>query len=552
MKPALSGAGPFALVFAVSLAWMLGVFVVFHRGASTMEFAHYAEIGRNIAKGDGFSTRVLYPSALAYFSRDGRAGAEPLPVIHRFPLPSYANAASQILLGENDFAAAAGLLLAYALWAALVFEAIRRWKGPLEGVIAAALLLLCPTGSKYFALFGLPDVYFGCAAFALHALLAQAGPAMPVRSAIACGVLAGVAWLARYNLWLWLPLYIGYIAGTKPLEKGRAAAVAAFLAAFFAVTAPMMAYNLRHFGTIMTPDMIWNLSHGTLVQEQGWLNFRFYDLREVTALGIAPFIRKAWNSFHLLLMGLPTLWQSQLLFPWLALGLVGHMRGPSRRFALLTGAALLVQVPVFCVLRFDSWGGGVGYRYIFWAFPLLAYAAACGLAELLRARGAAPRLLAAGWFTLHAALLAPFFTRDLTSIHLSHPSGVTPRDWPEISLLRRITADGSAVISNLPAHVGWYAGGAAASLPNDPEDVPRMAGARPFRYLFISFINIGTLGDFPRWLELLRPSPKGLKEYCVRHGYAPVATFPAGVIIDLLPRRGTAANSHADAEPQVP
>lgn len=524
----------FGAALALSAAWMLLVRGLFFRGANTYEFAHYAEIGRGIARGEGFSTRVLYPSSLAYYAELGLARAERLPVNHRFPLPAYVSAGFQRVLGSNDLAAGLGPLLAYALWIALLFEVGRRFAGPWVGAGAAFLLAATPAGSKYFALFGLPDVYFGCIVLALHALLAESGPDMSPRRAAACGALAGLAWLARYNLLLWLPLYAGFFLLPPRETRKRSAACAAFFLGFLAIAFPALAYNVRHFGSLTTPDVIWNLTHGVVSREQTWLDFRTYSLADLYPYGWAPFAAKAWESFHSLLLDAPTLWQMQLLLPLAAVGLFAEASPTLRRLAVLTAAALALQIPVFSALRFDSWGLGVGYRYLFWAFPLVALGAAAAAKAVAKA-GPHGKAAVAGGLALHLALLAPFYTRDLTAIHLSHPSGAPPPDWPELVLIRRLAADGSTVVTNLPAHVGWYADASAVALPNDPDDVARMSAARSLRYLFISFLNIGTLGDFPRWRKLLEPTPDGLRRYCEARGYRLVAMLPAGVIVDLAP-----------------
>lgn len=523
-----------AAVFLAALAWGLLNYSLFFRGANTYEFGHYAEIGRNIAEGHGWRTRVVYPATLKMLEGNGLAAEPYLPVNNRFPLPSYISALFQKAGGSTDFFAVFGTIAAFAAWAALVFRAGARAMSPGAGVLAALIFVSLPAGSKYFVLFNLPDVLFGALVFALHELLTRSAAATP-RSAAAGGLLAGLAWLTRSNLWLWLPLYL--FALLKPAAPPRRPALAfTFLGVFAAVVAPAVVYNLHWFGSIMPTDLPLFLAHKTLQQDQPWLSPRLYDAWSVMREHHAAVLRLSLDRLHTLVLEAPTLWQMQLLWPLAAVGAT-HIAGTqAMRLVWLTAAAAALQAAVFAPLGLDSWGLGVGYRYLYWLCPWIVLAAVWGARSVSREWSAARRRgLLAAWLVAQAVFLAPFYTHDLTSIQLRHPSGRPPREWPELIFLRDRAGD-EGVVSNLPAHVGWYARAPAVALPNDPEDVPAVAALRPTRYLYISFLNIGTLGDLPRWLKLLSPDPEGLRAYCDRRGYRIVATFPgAGVIVDLKP-----------------
>jgi hypothetical protein len=106
-----------------------------------------------------------------------------------------------------------------------------------------------------------------------------------------------------------------------------------------------------------------------------------------------------------------------------------------------------------------------------------------------------------------------------------------------MKFLRETVRPGETVVSNLPAHVAWYAGAAAVALPNRPEDIEAMSKARPLRYLYLSFLNIGTLGDMPRWLKMLVPTHEPLLRWCGEKGYRVARVFKdAGVVVDLAPQ----------------
>lgn len=529
---------PAILVLALACAWTGWVYASYFRGANTYEFGEYAEIGRNILHGRGFTTRVLYPAMLANLQALGLAGLDYTPVSHRFPLPAYLSAASQGLFGETDFGSVALTLALFSAWVALTFAAAARWLGRREAALGAAVFAALPAGVKYFALFNLPDVPFGALFFAFHWALAELRPDASPRRCAALGAGAGLLYLCRFNYWLWLPLHAGYLAWALERPR-RAGGVAAFLGAFAAACAPLAWYKLSWFGSLGTPDVVWNLAHGTVSAAQPWLSYKVFTAGEVLRQGGPALALKALDHLHTLVLEAPMLWQMQALAPFLALGLLRWPGGPAGRFAALGFAALAVQALAFAPLRFDSWGLGVGYRYLFWACPLLVLVGVRGVlaaAEALPGRWRGPAV--AAWLAVQAAFVAPFYAHDLTSIHLSHPSGQAPRRWPELNWLRERTPAGEGVVTNLPAQTGWYAELPAVALPNDPDDVPRILAARPTKFLMLSTLNIGTLGDYPAWLDMLRPDLAGLKGYCDAHGYRVAAVMPGAVIVDLKPDGG--------------
>ncbi len=78
---------PALILFALSLALSHICHALYFSGGQTFEFCHYAEIGRNILQGRGFSTRSFWPAELAAL------GLSPdrleAPPISRNPLFAY-------------------------------------------------------------------------------------------------------------------------------------------------------------------------------------------------------------------------------------------------------------------------------------------------------------------------------------------------------------------------------------------------------------------------------------------------------------------------------
>ncbi len=531
------------IVFVLALLQGTLLFRSFFRGASTWEFAAYAEIGRNILCGHGFTTRILYPGTLAILDRRGLGAAPYTPVIQRFPLPAFVSAASQALFGSTDFGSVAGTIAFFAAWVALVYAVGRKWFSSATAAVAAAFFAFDPSGLKYFVLGNFPDIHYGALLFAFHFLLASSESRLRAKRAAALGALGGGVWLARQNFWIGLPVYLAFILLRDVDRRRGLASCGIFLAAFGAVTFPFLASAARA-GALVTPDGLWNLAYLVTTKGQPWMDFRVYSLAQVLARW-PQVLWKGLSSAHTMLLDLPTIWQLQFVWPLLPLGAAALPAGAPRRFGWLNLCVFALQAPLFSMLRTESGNLGVSYRYFFWACPVLILIAVHGASVLLSRwsrRGRAAAL--AGWAVLNACLFLPFYTHGLVAYRSGHPGGDDPSAWPEIRYFRTHTPAGSSVITNIPWLMGWYASVSAIALPNDPAAVARIAAARPSSYLFLSFIRAGSLGDYPSWLALLRPRPAALADYCLKNGFRFVGIMPGvGALIELHPQAGSAQPS---------
>ncbi len=60
----------------------------------------YAQMGREIKSGHGFSTKQIFPRHIPFLSQKGYLDSEGIPNLYRYPLPTLANAFSQILTAD--------------------------------------------------------------------------------------------------------------------------------------------------------------------------------------------------------------------------------------------------------------------------------------------------------------------------------------------------------------------------------------------------------------------------------------------------------------------
>ncbi len=181
-------------VAAVALAiWFLA-----HQGLPwklwSGDACEYAEMGRRLAAGEGFTTGVIYPAELRFGTGEDK------PAVMRPPAWPVALAAVFVVTGPTD---AAAHLLTGALFAgtaALTTALGTALGGPLVGVLAGIALVTTP------AFLGLAMDPVSETPFALLVTLAFL-LFVRGRSAFAIGLVCGAAYLTRYNGLLLLPLF---------------------------------------------------------------------------------------------------------------------------------------------------------------------------------------------------------------------------------------------------------------------------------------------------------------------------------------------------------
>jgi hypothetical protein len=217
------------------------------RGFAFPDAYHYADIGRQIARGDGLTTLQTYPYVLAWLRETGVPTSPPWPNVTRFPLLPLVYAPYFRVAGADEDATRR---VGEAFWVAtavatFVLGAALFGAGP--GLLAAGfqVLSLTPLGC---ARAGLPDLPASLAivlaALGVASLTRASGdPARPTAARarpVALGLLLGLAFLLRYDLLALLP------AALAALVVGRGAAGRRDAALVVAGCAIPMALWLAH------------------------------------------------------------------------------------------------------------------------------------------------------------------------------------------------------------------------------------------------------------------------------------------------------------------
>lgn len=253
-----------ALLLSLLVAWKQ------FRGPQTETTLLQAGVGRQLARGAGFTTPVNYPQTAAVFAARGRRfeAGRPYPEIHHAPLYALAVAGALAVLPDaalfsrtsapSDGFAADYVLLGLnlvLLWlaAALTYFLGRRLFSARTGAVASlALLLSMPVWQQTMAVNGLPLLMaLALGAFWLLAKVGEGAPASGRAPVLWCGALGAsgaLLFLAEYSAGAVTLVFLGY-AARRFHGRARWRALAAVAAGFALVAAPWCVRNIRLTGS---------------------------------------------------------------------------------------------------------------------------------------------------------------------------------------------------------------------------------------------------------------------------------------------------------------
>lgn len=527
-----------ALVFGLSCGVFCATTKLIRQSPAwrTFEFCHYAEIARNLATRGTFATSLAEPMALAYCDQNQISPRSDLwPVVSRYPLPCFVEAASMKLFGPNELAAAWSNGVAIGLLAALTFQWAAQWYGVKAAAIATALFLANPSLYGYFILLGTPDVWF--AVFFLLQLRMWLRLLESSADAIALpmfwSMVASAAYLTRFNMLLFMVVELFVL-----ICRRRCRSVFIALGVFTVAITPLAMYNLRHFGRIQVSIYNgWNLLDGIRAfAVEPWLYYQTPDVSSVLRSHLREFLWK-WsdNLLNKVPLGVLTLWHWPLMMP-LALSGWRFVKSPASagRFVRWSTGMFSLQLIAFSALRleFDGMASPHHGRYFFW-FCVPALLGAIGI--MARIALGQPRFK---WL-LGLLLIAQFgiyVHRWQDWIRANREPSNIGRDAIR-NMVRNRVPDGKIVASNQPQLLAWYGERRALSLPADPEEIAKInrLSPTPIDYLFIDFG--GNFIDMDRrWSQLLTPVPGANPwEARILEAYAyllpPDRTRPLGYVI---------------------
>lgn len=242
----------------LALFWLLGKF----NGFNIPDAMDQAQIARQIASGQGFSTLYARPLALRILASRGTV-PNPLPEIHQAPLGPLISAIAMRVTGMNTkvseksaisrgemIIAATGIvfLLGALLFAFLVGRALFDARLALLGTC----LVICTALVWHFGISGLPQtammMFFNasllCLVFAMRASEAKQERKTMVLAAAAAFLLALVTLGNGIAVWI----FGGFLVFAAAALRPRLAVVGGCLAAYFVPLLPWIWHNIKAIG----------------------------------------------------------------------------------------------------------------------------------------------------------------------------------------------------------------------------------------------------------------------------------------------------------------
>jgi 4-amino-4-deoxy-L-arabinose transferase-like glycosyltransferase len=444
------GVATIAAIFGVA-AVAFAIWFLAHQGLPwklwSGDACEYAEMGRRLAAGEGFTTGVIYPAELSF------GAGEDKPAVMRPPAWPVALAAVFSVAGPTDAAAHALTGALFAGTAALTAALGATLAGPAVGALAGITLATTPAflGLAMDPVSETPFAFLVTLAFLMFA---RGGPAFAI------GLICGAAYLTRYNGLLLLPVFAALLWWHAP----RSLRPALLCCAGFALVA--MPWWIRNL--LIAGDPFY-----TLLQLNLYFSPHLTDLHDSLYYVLEPDfdstiamhpLAKFSNQLPELLAGWPL---ASLNLAACAGLLLASVRGYGAALALLA----LALGTTFAV--------ALGLPQSRYFVPLLPAALALGAFGWQRYGGvlAIPGLalvLLLPWLPAFPAarddlaMLTGYF--DVERAALREDPARAKRERERYEDLRRCLPDRPLVLAQGAARIAWETGAIAIYAPNHPQD----------------------------------------------------------------------------------
>jgi hypothetical protein len=428
----------------------------------------YADVARRLARGDGFTTGVVFPPQLHF-------GVADHPSLTRPPLWSGLLAAVFVVTGP-EAAAVHGTVAVLVVATAVLAAALASQIGGLAAGLVAGIAIATSPELRVLALGALSEPLFGFSVLLTFSLWRFGA------GAIWIGGACGLAYLTRYNGAILLPLMLAFLA----TRAGRVRALLLASLGFAVVVAPWWIrntvvagdpfYSLLNYNPFMAPGV--RGLHSSLIY------FLEPDLESGVAVG-------AWEKFS---RNLPLLLRFFPLASANLAALVGVVwacaRGSRTSWAFVALALATTLVAAMAM--------PLGRYYV----PLIPLLLALGAASWLRfgGRAAPPALL-----LILAAPWLPQFPAEAPDLALAHSEIAAARErvraHPELAGAQRARAAalgrcieaGSVVLAEKAPEVAWLTSATAIYLPASNADLWTIVEDEP-----VSFVQITRWQDTDR------------------------------------------------------
>ncbi|MCI0548582.1 MAG: glycosyltransferase family 39 protein [Candidatus Rokubacteria bacterium] len=394
----------------------------------------------------------------------------------------------------------------------LAFVLHRRLFGAGPALLAVSILLLSGVFTRY-AISAMTDVPFLCACLAAVVVIAGGRPG-EARTAIAGGVLSGVATLLRYNgAFLLVPGVVGALAGERT-RRARVGLAALYLGSFLATVAPWWWLNAEQHGAAVPSGHHIDVARAL---ELGRPERPFTSLADVVLHDPARFAwryagRVARTFAQSLGASLALLPVGPLAVLGVGLCLAWHRRRPIV-LALVAALAFLLGMSL------THWET----RYFFFLLAVYAGFAAFAIFEIGRAAGrwlGSPRAARVAVAALALWILLPSAGRTARVARVTlerQPVEILPA----ARYLERAAAPGATIMA-VRAHIPYLSGHEWRELPpaGSVDELAAVLRASPPDYLV-----------FDRWLRRLHPALRALATPAERPSWLEPVYRDDGVLV---------------------
>jgi len=490
----------------------LFIYLVYHsaRAGDILDPAamDYAQVARNIAHGEGFTTSIVRPMSLARVQNISHH-----PDLYHAPLHPLWMSLFFRMGGATPQMAAWACGAAYLLSLPLVFYLGLKLFGRRVALLALALYAVNYLSLQY-AVSGLETSLATLLAtvlmLALYFHLSAGGKPAPVTAAL-CGAVASLCFLVDYiYLCLLLPVLVAVVLREG---KRRWAEMAICLAAFVLVATPWAIRNTRVAGS-----PFFTLELGEIVSNtttyKGHSLFRQYAAPAQPLGFIVAHPKEMWQKVRPMTLNmyesLPSLGGPWVAAFFLAAIFLRFGGGGLRNLRATHYAWVLLLAGALCLMSADA-------RYLVALSPLVAIVAAAAFLTLVDAwieKITGPRRKRQALVWCITALVAVCWYPVLGTTATWEKQSTDATD--ELKLVAKTLADRKVhpVVADQPWTLAWYGNIEAIWLPQTADDLHAMESAvGPMRYMVLSplITSAGDQEGLAPWAELYAAARRGLK-----------------------------------------
>ena len=200
----------------------------------------YAQMGREIARGNGFSSQQLFPRHIPFLAEHDLWDTRPWPNLYRYPATPFWVAATMLFIDDPIYASVIQSGIWFVLSALLVFLLASRFTN-LGVAFFSALIFISEPAIFESAHSGMTEPF---ATFVVLAFFLTAHGRTDTRWCwLSLGLLCGIGYLTRTQLFVLLPIGIGYLWLSKDAKHRCQSIILLFLGALIAVS-PWMIRNI--------------------------------------------------------------------------------------------------------------------------------------------------------------------------------------------------------------------------------------------------------------------------------------------------------------------